>query len=155
MKGKPGQKHLWDTDGQRWAVALDTWATGDQASHERGIDLRYFHVGRELHGLLRYNEKATIGAELLMSCHGGAVESVLDEATAELMKIQHSPNTVTRKFTASILKPVPAFETLVVGCTYTKELAGGLVIVIEGTISDSSGALLARATAEMVDPSKM
>ena len=72
-----------------------------------------------------------------MSCHGGAVESVLDEATAELMKIQHSPNTVTRKFTcaivllmrkssfpnapvlyrvpsvlrrASILKPVPAFE---------------------------------------------
>ena len=38
-----------------------------------------------------------------MSCHGGAVESVLDEATAELMKIQHSPNTVTRKFTCAIL----------------------------------------------------
>eukprot|EP01043_Picozoa_sp_COSAG02_P023882 COSAG02_NODE_1288_length_13447_cov_17.387549_9_plen_366_part_00 len=159
MAARPGaaafQKHLWDLDAQRWAIATDTWATGDQASAQRGIDLRYFHIGRELHGLLRYSAKATIGAELLMSAHGGAVESVLDEATAELMKIQHSPNTVTRKFTASILKPVPAFETLAVCCTYTKEMAGGVVVVIEGVIKDSKGALLARAIAEMVDLSKM
>jgi hypothetical protein len=159
MAARPGaaafQKHLWDLDAQRWAIATDTWATGDQASAQRGIDLRYFHIGRELHGLLRYSAKATIGAELLMSAHGGAVESVLDEATAELMKIQHSPNTVTRKFTASILKPVPAFERLAVCCTYIKEMAGGVVVVIEGVIKDSKGALLARATAEMVDLSKM
>ena len=116
-----------------------------------------------------------------MSCHGGAVESVLDEATAELMKIQHSPNTVTRKFTcaivlllrkssvpnasvlrvpsvlrrASILKPVPAFETLAVCCTYAKSMAQGLLIVIEGKITDGAGETLATATAEMVDLSKM
>ena len=149
------QKHLWDSEEQRWALATETWATGDQAAAQRGIDLRYFHIGRELHGLLRYSAKATIGAELLMSAHGGAVESVLDEATAELMKVQHSPNTVTRKFTASILKPVPAFETLSVCCTYTKEMAGGVVVVIEGVIKDGNGALLAKATAEMVDLSKM
>ena len=115
-----------------------------------------------------------------MSCHGGAVESVLDEATAELMKIQHSPNTVTRKFTcailpllrkslfpnapvlrvpflrrASILKPVPAFETLAVCCTYAKSMAQGLLIVIEGKITDGGGETLATAIAEMVDLSKM
>ena len=106
----------------------------------------------------------------------------MDEATAELMKIQHSPNTVTRKFTcaivllmrkssfpnapvlyrvpsvlrrASILKPVPAFETLAVCCTYAKSTAQGLLIVIEGKITDGAGETLATATAEMVDLSKM
>ena len=34
--------------------------------------------------------------ELMHSAHGGAVEAVLDEVTAEHMKIKHSPNTVTR-----------------------------------------------------------
>eukprot|EP01045_Picozoa_sp_COSAG04_P017972 COSAG04_NODE_1629_length_6113_cov_8.075324_2_plen_91_part_00 len=58
----PFQKHLWHTEEQRWALAEETWAACDQACAERGIDLRYFHIGRELHGALRFNEKATIGA---------------------------------------------------------------------------------------------
>ena len=58
----PFQKHLWHMEEQRWALAEETWAACDQACAERGIDLRYFHIGRELHGALRFNEKATIGA---------------------------------------------------------------------------------------------
>ena len=56
---------------------------------------------------------------------------------------------------ASILKPVPAFETLAVCCTYAKSMAQGLLIVIEGKITDGAGETLATATAEMVDLSKM
>ena len=45
--------------------------------------------------MLRLGYEAMIG-ELMHSAHGGAVEAVLDEVTAEHMKIKHSPNTVTR-----------------------------------------------------------
>ena len=55
----PDEPHA---EEQRWALAEETWAACDQACAERGIDLRYFHIGRELHGALRFNEKATIGA---------------------------------------------------------------------------------------------
>ena len=58
----PFQKHLWHAEEQCWALAEETWAACDQACAERGIDLRYFHIGRELHGALRFNAKATIGA---------------------------------------------------------------------------------------------
>ena len=159
LQGRPGarpfQKHLWDTVHGRWALAADSFVAGDQAAAERGIDLRYLHVARELHGVLRFNEKATIGAALLMSCHGGAVEAVLDEVTAELMKIQHSPNTVTSKMLVEIKKPVPAFETLMIECKYLRERGDGLVIIIQGLIKAQDGTVLAKATADMVDLNKM
>ena len=69
-----------------------------------------------------------------------------------LLRVLRVPSVLPR---ASILKPVPAFETLAVCCTYVKSMAQGLLIVIEGKITDGAGETLATATAEMVDLSKM
>jgi acyl-coenzyme A thioesterase PaaI-like protein len=54
------------------------------------------------------------------------------------------------------LKPVPPYETMTVECKTVREQSGGLIVVVEGFVRDASGAtLLAKATAEMVDLSKM
>ena len=55
-----------------------------------------------------------------------------------------------------ILKPVPPYETMTVECKTVREQSGGLIVVVEGFVRDASGAtLLAKATAEMGDLSKM
>jgi hypothetical protein len=87
----PVSKHLWCQHSQTWKLAVDSFVAGDQAAAERGVDLRCFYVGKAqqqqqrnngmVRAALRFSDKATIGGSLLLSCHGGAIESVLDEAT--------------------------------------------------------------------------
>ena len=97
-----------------------------------------------------------IGEPHMMSAHGGAVEALMDEATAELMKIKVSPNTVTRNFHAQIMKPIEPFQTMTVECRTVKEASGGLLVTIDGFLRDATGrVLLAKASAEMVNLSKM
>jgi hypothetical protein len=123
----PFQKHCFRASDETWALSDSSFVVGAAAAAERGIDLRYFYSPSEqvLRGVVRLGAKAMIADPDMMSAHGGAVEAILDEATAELMKIQHSPNTVTRKFTAGILKPVVPFETLTIECRMLKQASGG------------------------------
>ena len=105
---------------------------------------------------VRFGAKAMIGEPHMMSAHGGAVEALMDEATAELMKIKVSPNTVTRNFHAQIMKPIEPFQTMTVECRTVKEASGGLLVTIDGFLRDATGrVLLAKASAEMVNLSKM
>ena len=105
---------------------------------------------------VRFGGKAMIGEPHMMSAHGGAVEALMDEATAELMKIKVSPNTVTRNFHAQIMKPIEPFQTMTVECRTVKEASGGLLVTIDGFLRDATGrVLLAKASAEMVNLSKM
>jgi hypothetical protein len=100
----PFQKHLFVASREAWVLTENSFVVGNAAAAERGIDLRCFYDpgGRKLLAAVRFGEKAMIGMPDMMSAHGGAVEALLDETTAELMKIQHGPNTVTRKLTAQV-----------------------------------------------------
>ena len=58
------------------------------------LDLQERRAGDEwgrLVGAARLGERASIGYGTWMSAHGGAVESLLDEATAELAKMEWAP----------------------------------------------------------------
>ena len=83
-----------------------------EAAIEHGLDLRMFvHPGFEsktLEAAVRFGDFACIGRGLGTSVHGGAVESALDEATAELAKIKLFPMATTYAIDFKIKKAVRA-----------------------------------------------
>jgi hypothetical protein len=90
----PFEKHLPGADSPYEALPQGGWITGNQAC-QRGVDLRLFYKGAEPGGqqygrvvaCVRFGEGASIGNGFFLTAHGGAIETVLDEATAELGKV--------------------------------------------------------------------
>lgn len=83
------------------------------------------------------------------SCHV-QIETVLDEATAELGKIEAFPFLATRSISFQIRKPVPIDTTLSVKCNV--QSIKGLKCFVHGTIENPvDGVVLASCEAELIN----
>jgi len=112
----PFEKHLPGASSPYELLPDGGWVTGDAAAFHRGIDLRLFYresndpqTAGNVVGAVRFGDGAAIGVGFYLSAHGGAIESVLDEATAELGKIEFTPflSTVEATFSIRLLKMFP------------------------------------------------
>ena len=108
----------------------ESWAHGDDACRA-GLDLRCFYrktpamkqagspkppTGPSLTAAFRLGDGAAISRCAFTNAHGGSIETVLDEATAELVKCARAPNCATTELRAKILKPVALHKTYRVDC---------------------------------------
>ena len=137
---QPYLKHLYDPwTGDMRAMPFG-WTSGPEAALERGIDLRYFYdeKKRELVGTVRFSEKAleavfdgSKGVYAVDCVHPGALHAVMDETTAELMKLDDDVDMTTIKL-ANKINPHRAVvgETYDVKISY-KVVKGGDSLVTE------------------------
>lgn len=109
-------------------------------------------------GAVRFGDGAGIGDGFYLSAHGGAVETCLDEATAELAKCAWTPLLSTVEASFRLKKAVPLHKTLEVRCSI-KDVKG-LRCFVEGGIYDvgegdgeagRGGVQLATCAATLVD----
>ena len=147
--------------GYAYMATPDGWASGDNAI-QHGMDLRWFihegfgakKEGETLMGAVRYSESACIGRGFGTSVHGGAVETCLDEATAELAKTKLFPQATTAKIEFKINKPVQPHVTYRVFCEVTKENVPNVSYEVRGEITEamSETNVLAVCNAKMANP---
>ena len=108
--------------GREFGVAENGWASGDNAC-EHGMDLRWFIKpgldDKTLMAAVRFSDFACIGAGYMKGVHGGAVETCLDEATAECAKTKLFPVATTSKISFAIKRPLEAHTTYRVCLLYT------------------------------------
>ncbi|KAL6780719.1 hypothetical protein ACKKBF_B12030 [Auxenochlorella protothecoides x Auxenochlorella symbiontica] len=150
------EKHLPGEAGPYQPLPRGGWVTGDEAA-ARGIDLRMFYrtpaPGEEhgsLEGVVRLGDGASIGIGFWVSAHGGAVESVLDEATAELAKCEFTPVLATVEANFRIKKAVPLHTTLRVECRVVK--MRGIRCWVDGRLtSPDRGVVYAECAAQLVN----
>lgn len=106
-------------------------------------------------GCVRFGDGAAIGSganRFYLTAHGGAIETVLDEATAEIGKMCFAPFLSTVEATFRIKKPVPLHTTLMVQCTVTQQR--GIRLWVTGTImeaEDQGSGVLAQCDAVLVN----
>jgi len=134
------------------------WVSGDGAV-EHGIDLRWFITpgfeDKTLIAAVRFSEWAQIGRGVSgMSVHGGAVETCLDEATAELAKSKLFPFATTAKINFQIKKPLEPAVTYRVHCKVDKELAPQYAYEVSGAITSATDhtVVFASCTCTMMNP---
>lgn len=151
----PFEKHLPGARSSYELLPAGGWATGDAAARN-GVDLRLFYRGAQEgqpHGTvvaaLRLGEGASIGQGFFLSAHGGAVETALDEATAELAKMELYPFCSTVEANFRIRKPIPLHTSLRVKCTITKQK--GIRCWVDGSVETQEGVTLATCEAQLVD----
>ena len=154
----PFQKHLRGPSGPNDLV-LSSWAVGDGAA-AHGLDLRYFYRRRAagekwatLVGAVRLGDRASIGSGHWTASHGGAVETVLDESTAELAKSELFPTATTSEATFKMKKPAPLHQTLRIKCWV--ESVQGLKAVVCGKILNNNDELVAECKASLVDVARL
>lgn len=149
----PFEKHLPGYQGPYEVLPEGGWITGAEAVTKRGIDLRLFYEEdtRMVKGCVRFNANASIGKGFSLPVHGGAIETVLDESTAEMGKIAAFPFLATRKISFEIKKSVPMDVSLYVECSLMN--IKGLRCRVHGKILDAmvDGAVLAECDAELVN----
>ena len=150
-------KHLVGADGAL-QLATECWPLGEGALRH-GIDLRYAFRPDEKHGRLaaavRFSEAASIGSGFMMSTHGGAIETVFDETTAELAKISVAPLATTIEFACTLKKAVPTNSSCRLDAWITELTSNGLRIHTEATLKDERGVLLATCKAVLCDIQKL
>ena len=99
---------------------------------------------------VRLGGGASIGDGFYVTAHGGCIESILDEATAELAKCVFVPFVSTVEITFRISKPVPLHESLLVECKVKEQR--GIRMWVEGALKSADGSVtLATCTAQLVD----
>ena len=108
IDGKAFQKHVLIDD--KAYLTTDCWCIGDDAC-TRGIDLRYALKDEYVIGVVQFGLKACIDQNRLKQIHGGAIHTVLDEITAETVKILCAPSCSTSDFSCSIKKPILPNQT--------------------------------------------
>ncbi len=148
---RPFAKHLPNAVSPYEPVETGGFISGREAVEQRGIDLRLLWEceGGKVVGVVRFDGgKAAIGPGY--SVHGGAIQAVLDEATAEAGKMGAFPYLATRRISHEIKKPVPCGTTLEVW-TEVREVKG-LRCFVAGEIRDpTAGTVFASAEAELVN----
>ena len=138
------------------------WASGENCI-AHGMDLRLFikpgfEEPLELIAGVRFSDYAKIGYGLkFTSVHGGAVESCLDEATAECAKSKLFPLATTSKIEFKIKRPLVPNTTYRVYCKVVQERVKGLMYEVSGEITDTKTETDVYATclATMANPSKL
>lgn len=166
-KLKPFQKHLNVSRLSGWSL-VDSYATGNGAARN-GCDLRYFadmstipadpkkvkdlKIKPTVKALFRYTSRACIGSHPAhgFTAHGGAFQTVMDEATAEVMKFFVQPNSSTRKIDHQIMKPIYPYTTYEAVCTVEDVRPNGCVYNIKGIVYDIAGEIVGHTKVEMVD----
>jgi len=143
-------------------ICKESWAAGEGGAR-KGIDFRYFFDvntadskerggGGRLVGAVRFNEDASIGKGFWTTAHGGAMETVLDEATAEVCKISQAASAVTIEARFTMKKGVPLHTTLMVEATVTGVVSDGLRVNTEGAIKSVDGkTVYCTCKAQLVD----
>jgi hypothetical protein len=135
----------------------ESWAHGDGAARA-GLDLRCFYretsdqnkTGPSLTAAFRLGDGAAIGKFAFTNAHGGSIETVLDETTAELVKCFRAPNCATTELRAKILKPVALHKTYRVDCWIAS--ATQFRLRTEGKITDpEDGTTYATCEATLAD----
>ena len=158
---KPFQKAI--PGGERGAFAsCESWAVGDEAA-QRGLDLRYFYrdavSGQSLYPKLvavaRVGDSGAIGIDTWTLAHGGCIETILDECTAELVKCYCAPCCVTIDLNAKIKKPLPLHTTVRVDVEIKSVESNGLRIWTRAMLSNPTAApadrVLATCEAQLCD----
>lgn len=135
---RPYRKMLWDVQRETFVAVTDGFVTGKNAALNRGIDLRYgWDPTKEaVLGVVCFGRNAAWGevadAEGRYGIHGGAMEAVLDEITAEAAKVFVVPKVLTASVEKVQLKmPMFAGDHCVVEARVTKS---GVRIVTEGKL---------------------
>lgn len=135
----------------------ESWAHGDGAARA-GLDLRCFYretsdqnkTGPSLTAAFRLGDGAAIGKFAFTNAHGGSIETVLDETTAELVKCFRAPNCATTELRAKIMKPVALHKTYRVDCWIAS--ATEFRLRTEGKITDpEDGTTYATCEATLAD----
>ena len=91
---------------------------------------------------MRFSDDACIGRGFPgMSVHGGALESALDETTAECAKAKLFPMATTVALDFKIKKPVQPHTTYAIRCEVTQEHVKDIKYDVAGTMSaiDANG----------------
>lgn len=150
--------------GFAMSIAEHGWASGENAI-AHGMDLRMFikpgFADKELLAGVRFSDFAKIGYGRHPACggtvHGGAVETCLDEATAECAKSKLFPMATTSKIEFKINKPVFANVTYRVYCKVEKERVKDLMYEVSGVLTDAKqdNVVYATCLAIMANPSKL
>lgn len=141
--------------GLALACVADGWASGDSAT-QHGMDLRMFiNPGTEeqtLQAVVRFGDYAMIGRGFKgMTVHGGAIETCLDETTAELVKFKLYPMAATTSITFNIKKAVETQTTYLIKCEVVKEMIKNIKCEVTGKLTDMQGSLFADCTAVLVN----
>ena len=142
-------------------ISCESWAVGDGAA-AHGLDLRYFYRERvagseypELFACARVGEGGAIGVNTWTLSHGGCIETILDETTAELVKCFTAPCCVTIELNAKIKKPLPLYTTVKVHVKIKSIESNGLRIWTTATIVDEKAKrgeeLIASCEAQLCD----
>lgn len=146
-----------DADAVASYRVAESWAHGDGAARA-GLDLRCFYretsdqnkTGPSLTAAFRLGDGAAIGKFAFTNAHGGSIETVLDETTAELVKCFRAPNCATTELRAKILKPVALHKTYRVDCWIAS--ATEFRLRTEGKITDpEDGTTYATCEATLAD----
>ena len=158
---RPFQKAI--PGGERGKFAsCESWAVGDEAA-QRGLDLRYFYreavSGQSLYPKLvavaRVGDSGAIGIDTWTLAHGGCIETILDECTAELVKCYCAPCCVTIDLNAKIKKPLPIHTTVRVDVEIKSMESNGLRIWTRATLSNPAASpadrVLATCEAQLCD----
>ena len=146
-----------DADAVASYRVAESWAHGDGAARA-GLDLRCFYretsdqnkTGPSLTAAFRLGDGAAIGKFAFTNAHGGSIETVLDETTAELVKCFRAPNCATTELRAKIMKPVALHKTYRVDCWIAS--ATEFRLRTEGKITDpEDGTTYATCEATLAD----
>ncbi|KAK9862844.1 hypothetical protein WJX84_006053 [Apatococcus fuscideae] len=150
------EKHLAGLSSPQEWLPQGSWVSGNSAC-QSGFDLRLFYQeaaegeqwGHVL-GAARLGDRASIGNGFWVAAHGGAVESLMDEATAELAKMEWAPVLATIEATFKIKKAVPLHTTLRIDCKIQR--TRGMRCWVYGEVQDASGSVvLATCEAQLVN----
>jgi len=163
-RNHPFDKHLMSPETGDQVVAPISFPVGNDAAKNRGIDLRYFFQDPnpydtaeplpQLVGAVRFGEKSAVGGSpFFSSAHGGAIETVLDECTAELAKCLMCPIAVTTSANFKIKKPGVLYKTYSIKCVVAKK-ATDYRWEIDGFLEDGDD-IIASVNANLVDVTKL
>ena len=170
-------KHMltWDDDKPNLCKAVhgeEGFTHGPSASL-RGFDPRFFWDANTLKvvGTVRFSEAATImwqpaggeehtwqadGAQtwLFNQVHGGCIEAVLDDLTAEVMKVNVAPQNLTAEITFKIKVPIATNQTYkleaeITDCSPPRCMTAGRILSLDGKT------VMAEATAKMAMMDRM
>ena len=142
-------------------LSCESWAVGDGAA-AHGLDLRYFYRERvqgsqypELVACARVGEGGAIGVKTWTRAHGGCIETILDETTAELVKCYTAPCCVTIELNAKLKKPLPLHTTVKIHVQIKSIESNGLRIWTTAQITDPTAKrgeeLIASCEAQLCD----
>ena len=145
-----------DGKGSEFHVVEEGWVSGEN-SCSHGLDLRWFiRPGLEdkaLYGAVRFSERATFGVGLEGSVHGGAIETCIDECTAECVKTKLYPLVLTSSIECKMKKELKPNVTYRVMARIDKERVANQIceVVAEITDSDKPDDILASGRAVIVN----